>query len=79
MGTDDPVSCFRWPEKTSDGKLKIAMNNENSVRLLELLNKIFYSEATCVTEFMKLDEDAIQAQNNLFRNGRSLFVGYNRL
>lgn len=70
---------LKLTEKTSDGKLKIAMNNENSVRLLELLNKIFYSEATCVTEFMKLDEDAIQTQNNLFRNGRSLFLGSNRL
>lgn len=46
---------------------------------LSYFNKIFYSEATCVTEFMKLDEDAIQAQNNLFRNGRSLFLGSNRL
>ena len=32
---------LKLTEKTSDGKLKIAMNNENSVRLLELLNKIF--------------------------------------
>ena len=67
-------------EKTADGRLKLAMNNENSVRLLEMLNKIFYSDGTCITNRMGFDDTtAQQPQNNMFRDGRALFLGYNRL
>ena len=70
---------LKLTEKTSDGKLKLAMNNENSVRLLELLNKVFYGDGSCVTELMGDSDMALQNQNNMFRGGRALFVGYNRL
>ena len=71
---------LKLTEKTSDGKLKLAMNNENSVRLLEMLNKIFYGDGSCVTEIMGASGDeALKTQNNMFRGGRALFLGYNRL
>ena len=71
---------LKLTEKAPDGGLKIAMNNENSVRLLELLNQVFYGDGSCVTELMGLDgNDALSAQNNMFRGGRALFLGYNRL
>ena len=71
---------LKLTEKSPDGGLKIAMNNENSVRLLELLNQVFYGDGSCVTELVGLSgNDALSAQNNMFRGGRALFLGYNRL
>ncbi len=65
-------------DKNSDGSMTLAMNNENSVRLLELLNDIFYNTGTCNTETM-VSENSLEAQRTMFKGGRALFLGYNRL
>ena len=62
----------------TDGTMTLAMNNERSVKLLELLNRIFYSDGTCVTEGMG-STDTLADQMRMFKSGQSLFLGYNRL
>ena len=62
----------------SDGTMTLAMNNERSVRLLELLNRIFYSDGTCITEKMG-STDTLNDQMQMFKSGKALLLGYNRL
>ena len=60
------------------------MNNERSISLLEKLNEIFYSTGTGIGAdvsdglfFGSADPDG--DTTNLFKSGRALFLGYNRL
>ena len=67
-----------------NGGLKLAMNNERSIELLEKLNKIFYSEGTGigsdVSDSLFAGSNTVDADTtNLFKSGRALFLGYNRL
>ena len=71
---------LEYVERSDDGTMTLAMNNERSVRLLEVLNDIFYSPATgnAIDIFAdSVDQD--QDTNNLFKSGRALILGYNRL
>lgn len=75
---------LKYVELNSDGSLKLAMNNERSISLLEKLNEIFYSTGTGIGAdvsdglfFGSADPDG--DTTNLFKSGRALFLGYNRL
>ena len=63
-----------------DGTLTLAMNNERSIRLLEVLNDIFYSKGTGnAIDIYKDSTNQDGDTTNLFKSGRSLILGYNRL
>ena len=67
-------------EQNSDGTLSLSMNNERSIRLLEVLNDIFYSPGTGNAIDIYKDSTSQDADTtNLFKSGRSLILGYNRL
>lgn len=68
----------------SDGTMSLAMNNERSVTLLEKLNEIFYSTGTGIGSDVSPclfagSSDPDGDTTNLFKEGRALFLGYNRL
>ncbi len=66
-------SDITFLEYESDGTPYFAMNNERSVRLLENLNLIFHNDAT------HNYSASVEACNNAFINGNSLFGGYQRV
>ena len=71
---------LEYVNQNSDGTLSLAMNNERSVRLLEVLNDIFYSAGTGNAEQIYADSTTKdQDITNLFKSGRALILGYNRL
>ncbi|MCQ2432513.1 MAG: hypothetical protein MJ175_07920 [Clostridia bacterium] len=65
-------------DRNDDGTMTLAMNNENSVRLLELLNDIFYNDATINTEPLSKG-DSIDDLLAMFKSGQVLMLGYHRL
>lgn len=58
--------------------MTLAMNNERSVKLLEKLYEIFYNDATANAETLK-SSDAVNDSLRIFKDGRSMFLGYFRL
>ena len=64
--------------KNSDGSMTLAMNNERSVKLLEKLNGIFYSNSSYVAS-KDGGNAALEAQELCFNSGRCLILAYNRL
>ena len=61
-----------------DDGITLAMNNQRSVTLLEKLYEIFYSDATANAEKLK-SSDAVNDSLRIFKEGRSMFLGYFRL
>ena len=66
-------SDLTFLEYESDGSPKLALNNERSVLLLERLNEIFYNTGT------HNYSESVDACNQAFINGNSLFSGYQRV
>ncbi len=71
---------LEYVDLNSDGSLTLSMNNERSVRLLEVLNDIFYSKGTGnAIDIYKDSTNQDGDTTNLFKSGRALILGYNRL
>ena len=71
---------LEYVKHNSDNTLTLAMNNERSVRLLEVLNDIFYSPGTGnAIDIFSTSSTQDADTTNLFKSGRALILGYNRL
>lgn len=73
------IACdLTYVEPDGEGGLNLAMNNERSVKTLEMMNRIFYSGATDCSEVLGAS-DVVKDSLNMFKEGRALILGYQRL
>jgi len=70
IGTD-----IQFIEKDSDGNVSYVFNNERSVKILEKLNELFYSDGSLIN----LADYSSAGLRNVFSNNKTLIMGYNRL